>query len=327
MSAILNVVKRYRAALLMEERREVLRLARLYVDVWGLLKSELADVLTLIENAGKDATPAWLAKQVRYQRLMRMVEREIKAWAQKAGASAVSLQSHGIGLGLEYIDEVIRAASHERLYSRVAVETLAGMTADGSPLASLFDDIGDRARTEWEKSLALGVAAGKASAEIAKMAHEATATGLARATTIARTEMLRAYRVAAHETARGNPRVVKGWIWCASLSTETCIACIAMHGTVHSMDEDFNDHPNGRCAAVYFTSTTSAEALAARLPDAKKWIKTLGDKELTDLFGKGAVEVWKSGRLPLRKFAALRRNDMWGDTYQPTPLHQLLGEE
>jgi hypothetical protein len=49
---------------------------------------------------------------------------------------------------------------------------------------------------------------------------------------------------------------VERWLWSANLGNpRTCMACIAMHGTVHSVDEVLNDHHNGRCAPVPITPT------------------------------------------------------------------------
>jgi len=326
-SKILEVVARYRAALLRRERVEILRLTREYVEVWKSLRGSLDELSRSILSEGADATYGWLLRQRRYRALMNQVEREIQTWAKRAGLSAADLQVFGLSLGAAYAPEIASAVAGGLVtLPHGAIETMSGLTADGSPLASLFDGIGAMARVEWEKALMLGVTTGKGPAVIARMAHEATATGLARATTIARTEMLRAFRVSAHETARQNPRVISGWMWCAALSTETCAACIAMHGTIHPMDEDFNDHPNGRCCALYITPGMDADTLRRRLPDAQKWLKSLSDDQLARIFGKGAADVWKSGRVSLRKFAALKRNDIWGDTYQPTPLRQLLEE-
>lgn len=331
MSELLKVVDKYRAALLRHERESVLRLTREYVGVWNTLKASLDDVLALIEAQDGAIKPSWLHRQARYHALMQLVEREIQIWADRAGVSAYELQGFGVRLGHAYVPEITgmgwaMAGGALAPLPRAAIETMVGMTANGSPLAKLFDGIGRATRKEWERVLTFGVTAGKPPRVIARMAHEATATGLSRATTIARTEMLRAFRVSSHETARRNPRIISGWVWCAALSTETCASCIAMNGTVHSMDEDFNDHPNGRCSALYITPSMSADDILRRLPNSEKWLKTLDDKQLDRIFGHGAAQVWKTGRVPLRKFATLARNDTWGDTYQPTPLYKLWGE-
>jgi hypothetical protein len=46
---------------------------------------------------------------------------------------------------------------------------------------------------------------------------------------------------------------VDSWIWSAELGVNTCISCICLHGTVHSVNETLNDHHNGKCAAVPVT--------------------------------------------------------------------------
>ena len=79
--------------------------------------------------------------------------------------------------------------------------------------------------------------------------------GLYRASNIARTEMLDAYRAASAEQHQANP-TVKGWIWRAELSERTCGVCCVMHGTEHKLDEPGPlGHQQCRCTRIPQTFT------------------------------------------------------------------------
>jgi hypothetical protein len=44
------------------------------------------------------------------------------------------------------------------------------------------------------------------------------------------------------------PGLVWGWLWSTDGEDErTCACCVALDGTLHPIDEDFDDHANGRC--------------------------------------------------------------------------------
>ena len=131
--------------------------------------------------------------------------------------------------------------------------------------------------------------------------------GLARATVIARTEQLDAYRAAAMLEQNRHPDVMAGWTWCANLSARTCPSCLSMHGTIHDADEPGPiDHHQGRCARVPVTKTWEQlgfhdipEPPGALKPgDGIRWLERQSDDVQSKIMGPKRYDAWKSGDYP-----------------------------
>lgn len=131
--------------------------------------------------------------------------------------------------------------------------------------------------------------------------------GLARATVIARTEQLDAYRSAAQLEQNSHADVMAGWTWCASLSPRTCPSCLSMHGTVHDADEPGPiDHHQGRCARVPVTKTWEQlgfhgipEPPGALKPgDGIRWLEQQPGDVQSKIMGPKRLDAWKSGDYP-----------------------------
>jgi hypothetical protein len=145
-----------------------------------------------------------------------------------------------------------------------AVETLMGYSGDGRPLGELFRSLAGRFAEDARMALIGGMAAGEGPAAVAPILKAALGGTMLQSLTIARTEMLRSYRLATLENYRANSGpdgVIDGWIWMASLTSHSCIVCVMMSGTWHGLDEVMDEHVNGRCAMA---------------PSTKSWAEVLG---------------------------------------------------
>src|SRR4030095_12680785 len=91
---------------------------------------------------------------------------------------------------------------------------------------------------------------GRGPRAVAQEIREGLNGNLTRALKIARTETIRAYREASHRTHQENSDVLEGWIWLSALNSRTCRACIALHGTFHTLDERLKGHVNCRCSQI-----------------------------------------------------------------------------
>lgn len=150
--------------------------------------------------------------------------------------------------------------------------------------------------------------------------------GLARALTVARTEILDAYRHGSAAQQRANRDVVDGWIWTAQLDSRTCPSCVAEHGTFHDLDEfGPDDHQNGRCARTPHVRPWSELGFSiAEPPDligtGREWFD--GQPEATQLaiMGDKRLDVLRSGRLDWDDVSVRRRTPGWRDSQVPIPV-------
>ncbi|MBF6671588.1 phage minor head protein [Glutamicibacter sp. FBE19] len=154
--------------------------------------------------------------------------------------------------------------------------------------------------------------------------------GLARAMTIARTEMLDAHRRGSQAAAGANTDLLTGWLWQCTLDRRTCPSCLAKHGTLHPVDE-FGpiDHQNGRCARVDKTKSWKElgfdiEEPKDDFPDARKWFDSLTDDSQLAVMGPTRLQLLNDGKIQWDDLSTLRKSDGWRDSQVVTPVKTLL---
>jgi SPP1 gp7 family putative phage head morphogenesis protein len=105
-----------------------------------------------------------------------------------------------------------------------------------SSLRPLSPAASDAMRRELIRGIAVGDNPRKAAAAMVSRVQGAFEGGLIRATNVARTEMLDAYRTTSAYAHAVNSDVLAGWVWHATLDARTCPSCWSMHGRVFPLD-------------------------------------------------------------------------------------------
>ena len=144
--------------------------------------------------------------------------------------------------------------------------------------------------------------------------------GVARALTIARTEMIDAHRSAATESRRANLDVLAGWQWHADLSDRTCRACLSMHGRVFPAEQSGPDgHPNCRCTAVPVTKTWEElgikEVQETRVVvdhrEASRWFNSQPISVKRRILTQKGLDAWYEDQWDIQDWAQERTNVGW----------------
>jgi SPP1 gp7 family putative phage head morphogenesis protein len=318
--AILNA---HRAALLDQERAAASAMVQAYGRAWERIQAQLDQLAGEIAAArarGETIDRAWLARQERLTLIQRQVEAELRRFAQRADGTIRQEQQRAVAAAIANAGAIVRPLLPAfALVNTGAVEALVGTLGDGSPLASLLDQLAPQGAQLAGDALITGVVTGQNPQTIAREVRDALGVPLARALTISRTEVLRAYREATLAQYRANRDVVEGWVWVAAHSRRTCPVCLAMSGRVFPLDRPFASHPNCRCVpAPKLASRPSpflpgpqwfgglpADAQRAILGPAKFAMYALGRLRLDDLVGERATRYGPTRyELPLEALSA-----------------------
>lgn len=355
------------ARLAAADRKALNRLVQGYGAAWRDLQRQLVANLERIQRAqGRDGIvtlPMVLADQ-RLRALLDQAQAEIHRLGRMGADITTELQATGAEKGIEdsalamrrawrdslsgILDPVTRRALADlpawATINKAAVEDLYGFTADGSPLAELFDKIGPAARAGWEGALSQGIIQGLNAREIGARASRATATAMARSMVIARTELLRAYRTASHRNYEANADIIDGWIWMSAANSRTCAACFGLHGSFHKLTERMSSHPQCRCAPAPHTRSLvdilgpdgAAQLHLAgydpadvdtriRVPAGETLFQNLPEgAQLAVLGGPGALKAYQAGQVHLVDFVGLRRSADWGASHEQRSLRGAL---
>jgi SPP1 gp7 family putative phage head morphogenesis protein len=332
MPNLYRTAQEFKRALLQRERKAAMRMIRIYGRAYIRIAAQLQLLMADIQEAraaGEMVNPGWLMRQQRFTALLVQVTREIGGFAEQANGSVIVEQRRAIDTALRDSQALLKVAAEEatigatfNTINKSAVENLVGSLGDGSPLKLLFDELPRNARRIVERGLVEGVILGHNPRQIAREIRNGLGGNLSRALTIARTEVLRAYREASHETYEANADIVEGWYWVASLSERTCVACIALHGTFHPLTEVMESHPNCRCVAV-----PGFEDQGRPVQKGATWFRQQSaDVKREILDTPGAFEAYRAGKVGIEDFVGRKRSE-WGDNYYALSLKRALAGE
>lgn len=185
------------------------------------------------------------------------------------------------------------------------------------------------ALSRLEERVTRELATGADPRAIAQAARSEGALDVVRGETLTRTETMRAYRAAVFETYRANEHLIGGWVWRSSLDSTTCGACWAMHGTKHSLDEELEDHPRGKCVPVPLAR--SYEEVGIDAPDARPdfidgetRLREAGPDVARAVLGPGAYQAWSTGKIRLSDLVHTHRHPVHGNSVRRAPNYQAI---
>lgn len=214
-----------------------------------------------------------------------------------------------------------------------ALQDLIGFMSNGKPLHNLLSSISMNTADVVTRKITEGLVLGRNPRIVAAETAKLVDMPLNRLLTITRTEMLRSYRESSRRAYIANTAetggIVTGWVWHCALDARCCAVCIAMHGTVHSVNERLNGHPNCRCAMVPKTTTWqdlgfNISETVPTIQDGATWFRgqTQGFKQQT--LGKSKLELYNSRRIVLDDLIVQKTNPVWGSMRVEASIPQAL---
>ncbi|WP_373070121.1 phage minor head protein [Gemmatimonas sp.] len=329
--AITRAIRRHRARLNKSGRRTTSDLLAAYGDAYRSLLADataLGSKIDAARTAGVVVDAVWLQKERRYISLLADIETEVGRFAGDAYKTTLRTVADAVTAAGDDTAHVI--ARLRRLGSTPAaanvvsailptdtIETLAATTTRQAPVGKLFRTIAKDAAEEARTMLLAETAKGTSGKTIARKLASTLQIPLTRATTIVRTEQMRAYRLTAH--ARYESAGVTEWVWLAGTSGRTCPACWGKHGKRFPIRIPMGSHPNCRCTSVPFvdgvTDITDGETLFGALPAAEKLA----------VLGPAKMRAYNAGTISLADLAVDHVHAEWGQSVRQASLRELLG--
>ena len=231
------------------------------------------------------------------------------AWLAQEHASRVERVVLGRDRALEFQQRFV-------MIPKGAIENLTGVMRDGGQLRTyLSRTLPDATVTRVGEALVEGLGAGLNPREVGRIAAKASGVGLQRATLIARTEMLRAYRESQRERWHSSG-IVTMYRRTAAMSERTCLGCIAMDGTIWQSQEELEDHPAGRCTMVP-VFVVDGEVIAPPMESAQSWLAEQPESVQVGTMGPTRWAAWKRGDVEISQMAQYRPNQRWGGAWVP----------
>lgn len=372
MPTIYDIIQDFQQRLLRDERRAAAQMVRVYAESWKRIRAKLERLQTEYERAqaqGQDVGMGWLYQNQRLSDMQQLVARELARFSSYASGSVSAQQARVISESLRFNrDMTVLSLGEEydaqsrfavRSLNTGAIEALVGATQRGSALDKLFRGIRAEGAQAAEDALVQGIVLGYNPRKIAPMIRNALGVQLNRALTIARTEVMRAQRVAAAESYKANADVLKGWRWEAALTGNTCPVCISMHGSIHPVEEQMESHINCRCCSVpvtkswdelgtelgfdfsgvekagpsfeeiakkYKLSAEQKRTYAQRKMTGEAYFRSLSAEEQRRVLGPAKWLAWKEGKFAFAQLAKKTYSPVWGAGRGAASLKELLGE-
>lgn len=311
------------------------RLAKYWMQAWQQSVAELTQMVTAIASSD-DPRVSWYTRRRQAAKAVALITdrmrdvlakhgieleaaiAELVEAAERDAQRLIATQlPQGMGVAFNRVDQRQTMAILERATQQI--------TARHYHLEAAATDAMKR---ELARTVPLGVNPNVAAQRMVKAVQGQFNGGVHRARVIARTEQLDAYRAAAEAMHAENSGLLHGWRWIANLTETTCRSCVAMHGSLHHLDEPGPlDHQQGRCARVPVAKTwaelgyhKAPEPPEAVHPgDGERWLATQPARVQDHILGATGGAAWRDGNWPSTSWSTRRATDGWRDSYAPAP--------
>jgi len=325
-----RLIEQYRQRVEAEDAAQMQELARRWLQVERQLEAAielLAREAADLRAQGKPVSRLTLYQMERYRDLLGQARAETLKYQRWAAQEITSRQWAMAQRGVTESQALIRetyleagaAVARFNLLPVEAIQAMIGYAGNRTPLLDMLSASYPESVERLTEILIDSTARGINPRQTARSMAEAMSGNLQRALTISRTEQLRAYRTAATQQMRESG-VVDGWIWRCALQERTCLACLAMDGTEHSLDEELDDHPNGRC----YRQPMVRGLARLDMTSGMAWFETQSAEMQRGMMGDRLYEAYAQGQITFSDLAETRHSEEWGTTVGVRSLEAIL---
>lgn len=354
-----------RQSMLRRDARLLNLITKDYIAAYAEVKKQIKALQDAIALA--EPTLGQLLQMQQYRNLLDAMRTEMAAYAVMLEDNIQAAVEKEIGIalddalgymkaGLPGLDDIGLMIDWGRLNTEGVINMFGYLDSDGPLYAAIRHMYTDDAVEEVRNAIMNGYIRGMNPREVYRMITKATQRPLNWGLQMARTSMINANRAASMASFRANRKVVTGWKWSAVVGDErTCMGCIAMHGSIHSLDETLGDHHNGRCVSIPLTKTWAELGMEGRDaddleamkqeewykkldPDQKQafnaqfvtgetWFNGLTSDAQLGFMGEAKWHAWNDGLFTFDKLAKQYNDRIYGTLWREASLKELIGIE
>ena len=323
---IVRLSMQFRSALEKRDKAAIGRLVRSYQNIYKRLEGNIDRLMLKI---GADApTTGQVVRLQRYKQLMKQIESELSDYQVYVKTELEQIGSAGVDAGMVdarkminlYADGLGIEAGFNAL-PKDAIETLLGFLGEDSPLYKRLNELAPQTALQVSDAIVEGVGLGQGPRTIAREITNKLGMALTDSMRMMRTVQLWSYRESSRASYIANNHIVDGWIWHAQLDGSTCMSCVAMHGTTHSLSETLNDHHNGRCAMIPIVPGLDREFVVPETGE--EWFNKQPESIQRQMMGKGKHKAWTEGAFGISDLTTTREDDVYGLMRVVKPLKDL----
>lgn len=217
----------------------------------------LATRVAADQAAGRDPFSA-LLEQGRLDALLNQTQAEVQRLSSSTERATASARDVAIVGSIRDVQRMAEAMDVGARLDTDAVERIVAAYSRNSPLHQSLQRLPVAARAGVRQAMVNGVAAGDNPRVVARAVRSAATVPRNQSLTLARTEVLRAYRGSNLDQYRRNTRIVSGWMWVSARDRRTCFpagTAIAVRGETKPIEVvsvgDLVLTPSGEYRRVY----------------------------------------------------------------------------
>ena len=327
---VVQVADDFRAALIAAEQTQSAVIAQKWLSVENTLQIAINELAEEAFSGGTGLSVSQIFKLRSWAVLSVQVTAEITRFLvdiepQLNAAHAVSATSGAMDaftltqLAIEQVGAGALDVTPMRL-NTAAVENLVAIARAGQPLGDLMSLAYGDAADGMLNELIEGSALGLNPRETARlMTQEGLVRGFSHVELVARDQQNRAYRLASQQQYAQSD-VLSGFQRIASKDSRTCLACLALDGTLHETSEFIAVHPTDRCSMI----PTVRGFPPVQFQTGKEWFDGLAPDQQRAIMGPGRHAAYQDGLFEFEDMAKVSENDVWGPSAQVKPLAELV---
>lgn len=323
---VVRLARENRAALLAREDLQMKRMAKQWFAIEQSLQRDmilLAQEIADAKAAGKVITEQLLRRMERYQILNASLRQQVLDYTKNKAAKDITAEqlvyvAHGLDGAVAAINSQYAFGVTFNTLSVEQFNTLAGTLGDGTPLNRLLKEAYPESVDGIIKALLEGTARGLSITAIAENMARQMEMGLERILLIARTEQLRAWRIATQRQYQESGVVLWHERLCAR-DARTCMSCLALDGERIPIDQVLDDHPRGRCTSIPIVKGAPPIVREMGL----EWFDRQSLAVQKDMLGPGMYDLWQKQRFDLKKIATKNYNPIWGSSPRVRTLEEM----